>query len=245
MYTQVFYVTVHSEVEMTNHGHGLITIHKPAYDYSDLKRRFELLQSYLARPKKWHPSRAKAFYKRITDLSCFMRDFKWRVSWELNRARKKKGHAWDGRFKSIEVRGEEHMSVVDTYIQLNSVRAGLAEKPSQYPYCTTGRIKAAIDRDVEIEAPEIGLFAPIKERLSRCKAYVAYQDWMAHLIRHPAARGELPPPEVIALNIPSEKWEETRLEIEKRAPVEWQHQIYGEKPKKKKIRRKPKDPPPI
>jgi hypothetical protein len=197
---------------------------------------------FLARSKKWHPGRAKPFYKRITDLSCFMHDLKWRISWEINRANDAKGHVWDGRFRSIEVKGKRQMSVTDTYIQLNPSKAGMVEKPSQYPHCTT-RIKAAMDKDIEIEAPMHEPFASIKDNLSRCKAYVAYQDWMAHLLKNPAARHKRPPPEVIALDIPEENWEETCLEIEKRAPVDWWSQVYGDKPKKKQIRPKPKDPP--
>lgn len=226
VYQDVFYVDIHSDTLMTNHGHGLITVYKPEYDYEDLKRRFLILNANLSRPRKWHPGRAKSFYNRITSLSSFMQAVKWRISWEYNRANGTKGHVWDGPFKSIEVKGDQQKTTVDTYIQQNPVRAKMVEKPSEYPHCTAGRIKAALDQGREVDAPEFGLFEKIKDRISRCKAYVAYQDWVAHLINNPSARQEMAPPEVIALAIPVESWETVRLEIKNRVPVAWGKQTY-------------------
>jgi len=238
IYQEVFYIKIQSDTLMTNHGHGLMTVYKPEYDYEDVKRRFLLLNANLSRPRKWHPGKAKAFFKRITSLSHFMQAVKWRISWEYNRIHGKKGHVWDGPFKSIEVKGDQQKTTVDTYIQQNPVRANMVEKPSEYPYCTAGRIKAGLDQGKQVEAPEIGLFARIKDRISRCKAYVAYQDWMAYLINHPSAKLELAPPEVVALAIPSESWETARIEIQNRIPVAWGKQSYDSPESRKDIRSK-------
>lgn len=159
-----------------------------------------------------------------------LRDIKWRISWLYNRAHGTKGHLWDGRFKSLEVKGEKHKGIVDSYIQQNPVRAKMVDKPSEYPYCTAGRIKAGMDRGEKVKAPSIGVFAAIKDRLSRCKAYVAYHDHIANLIRNPEAKAHRLPAEVVALAIPTEDWQEVVNEIEERGPVQWSNGIYEEKP---------------
>lgn len=50
----------------------------------------------------------------------------------FNRKRKRSGHLFQGRFKSILVEADEYLKHLSRYIHLNPVRAGMVGKPSDY-----------------------------------------------------------------------------------------------------------------
>ena len=64
----------------------------------------------------------------------------------LNKKRRRSGHLFQGRFKSILVQADEYLPHVSRYIHLNPVHAGMVKKPDDYlwsSYCALiGRIKA-------------------------------------------------------------------------------------------------------
>lgn len=47
---------------------------------------------------------------------------------------KRTGTLWEGRFKSCVVNAEEYLLLCQRYIELNPVRAGMVEKPGDYPW---------------------------------------------------------------------------------------------------------------
>lgn len=49
------------------------------------------------------------------------------------------GHVFAGRYKSIRVEEEEYFLIVNRYIQLNPVEAGLVDKPEEYAWSNYGR----------------------------------------------------------------------------------------------------------
>ena len=52
----------------------------------------------------------------------------------INVKRKRSGHLFQGRFKSIVVDRDSYLGELSRYIHLNPVRAGLAQKPEDYPF---------------------------------------------------------------------------------------------------------------
>ncbi len=67
------------------------------------------------------------------NLSEFMKEVKQRTSLYVNKQLKRHGTLWDGRFKSPIVENTaEAILAVSTYIDLNSVRAGITDRPEQY-----------------------------------------------------------------------------------------------------------------
>ena len=52
----------------------------------------------------------------------------------FNIKRKRAGHLFQGRFKAILVEADEYAVELSRYIHLNPVRAGMAEKPGEYPW---------------------------------------------------------------------------------------------------------------
>jgi hypothetical protein len=73
---------------------------------------------------------------RMSDVSEFMKAVKQRFSVWYNRSHKRYGTLWAERFKSVLVEGEGNpLQTMAAYIDLNPVRAGLAEDPKDYRFC--------------------------------------------------------------------------------------------------------------
>ncbi|MEO0443276.1 MAG: transposase [Pseudomonadota bacterium] len=52
----------------------------------------------------------------------------------VNKAYRRTGTLWEGRYKSTLVDSEDYLLTVIRYIELNPVRAGMVEHPSEYPW---------------------------------------------------------------------------------------------------------------
>ena len=51
-----------------------------------------------------------------------------------NKKHDRRGHIFQGRFKSYLIDADEYLSTVSRYIHLNPVRARMVERPGQYPW---------------------------------------------------------------------------------------------------------------
>ncbi len=80
---------------------------------------------------------------RLFDLSSFMKEVKQKFSAWFNLTRGRKGTLWEDRFRSVLVEGAGGYSAdglsgllaVAAYIDLNPVRAGIADDPKDYRWC--------------------------------------------------------------------------------------------------------------
>ena len=73
---------------------------------------------------------------RLFDLSVFMKELKQRMTLAYNYGHGRSGTLWEGRFKCTLVEGGDALRAVAAYIDLNPVRAGLAERPEDYRWCS-------------------------------------------------------------------------------------------------------------
>ncbi|MCP3987251.1 MAG: chemotaxis protein CheW, partial [bacterium] len=73
---------------------------------------------------------------RLFDLSVFMKELKQRMTIAFNYSHDRRGTLWEGRFKCTLVHYGEALRAVAAYIDLNPVRAGIAEKPEDYRWCS-------------------------------------------------------------------------------------------------------------
>jgi hypothetical protein len=71
-------------------------------------------------------------------LSEFIKEIKQGFSRYYNRKHNRKGFFWSDRFKSVIVDEGETLINCLAYIDLNPLRAGLAEKPEAYRWCSLG-----------------------------------------------------------------------------------------------------------
>jgi len=80
--------------------------------------------------------------ERMRDISKFAKDLQQRFTCWFNRSRPKgrRGPLWAGRFKNVILEGNTALWNCLTYVEMNPVRAGLAESPGDYRFCTWGRM---------------------------------------------------------------------------------------------------------
>jgi hypothetical protein len=153
---------------MSNHFHVLVRVPEKARTVSDaeLLRRFKVLYP---KPTKYQTASFKRLetalqegtadaeqiraqlLARMHDLSEFMKTLKQRFSIWYNRNHENRlGTLWMDRFKSVLVQGGGNpLQTMAAYIDLNPVRAGLAEDPKDYRWCgyaeaVAGSIKAQL-----------------------------------------------------------------------------------------------------
>jgi hypothetical protein len=79
---------------------------------------------------------------RMRDISKFIKDLQQRFTCWFNRTRPKgrRGGLWADRFKNIILEGSTALWDCLTYVEMNPVRAGLAESPGDYRFSTWGRM---------------------------------------------------------------------------------------------------------
>jgi REP element-mobilizing transposase RayT len=144
---------------MDNHFHLLIRVpERVEIDDKELLRRLktlyreneykELLVEYHQGEKDKTGAALNAFrnryLRRMYDLSQFMSTLKQRFSIWYNHRNERHGPLWDGRFRSVLVQsssdelGTRALSTMAAYIELNPVRAGLVDDPSDYAWCGYG-----------------------------------------------------------------------------------------------------------
>ena len=137
---------------MSNHFHILAAV-EPVESLSDeeLVRRYRLLYGEEGRYRQLGAGDLAALLAsggplagevragllaRMGDVSEFMKTLKQRFGMWFNRNRGRYGTLWAERFKSLLVEAEEEaLKTVAAYIDLNPVRAGLAEDPGEYRWC--------------------------------------------------------------------------------------------------------------
>ena len=56
----------------------------------------------------------------------------------INRTYRRSGTLWGGRFRSCITQGEDYVLACYRYIELNPVRAGMVDHPSEYPWSSFG-----------------------------------------------------------------------------------------------------------
>jgi len=72
---------------------------------------------------------------RMGDLSRYMKEVKERFTRWYNKRHGRRGTLWMDRFKSVMVENGEALRAMAQYIDLNAVRAGLVDDPSDYRWC--------------------------------------------------------------------------------------------------------------
>ena len=164
---------------------------------------------------------AETYRARLHDLSWFMRVLNESLARQANAEDDCTGRFWEGRFKSQALLDEQALLAAMAYVDLNPVRAGMAETPESSDYTSIqerlGWAPAAIPPElVQEPAPEPLPQAPLMpfDATGRTawavpfafEEYVALVEWTGRLV-HPAKRGCIPdkqPPILVRMGIDGE-----------------------------------------
>lgn len=138
--SQVYFVRVATYSIMTNHFHIILQMIPPTeISDAEIESRFQLYynsgKSDDTVERFYIPQEAEAYRKRWADLSRFIQDLKQRFSRWYNRHNDNKGTIWSSRFKSVMLESSRALLSCMVYVELNSVRAGIVQRPEDYQYC--------------------------------------------------------------------------------------------------------------
>ncbi|MCX8018252.1 MAG: transposase [Rhodocyclaceae bacterium] len=149
----VFAIDVAAYAVMSNHYHIIVRIDRArALAWSDdevLKRWTQLfagpllVQRYLAEATRAQMSAAEiervgiwaaVYRERLADLSWYMRVLNEGIARQANAEDGVKGRFWEGRFKSQALLDEQALLTAMAYVDLNPIRAGMADTPEESAY---------------------------------------------------------------------------------------------------------------
>ena len=167
---------------------------------------------------------------RLQDLSWFMKCLNEPIARQANREDNCTGHFWEARFKSQALRTQEALLTCMAYVDLNPIRAGLAESPEASDYTSIqARLTQPINPTLSpaaIETQGLQGFSPtvsLKPLLHFDEAstaerqtgipfafqdYLELVDWTGRHV-HPNKRGAIArqlPPILTRLNLTPAHW---------------------------------------
>jgi len=122
---------------------------------------------------------AEGVLRRMWDVSFFMKGLKQKFTQWFNGRHRRRGTLWEARFKSVLVEGAmDALAAMAVSIDLNPVRAGLAEDPKDYRWC--GYAEAVAGKSAAVN----GLGIVVRQRVEAVKAVTpkavlaAYRCWL-------------------------------------------------------------------
>lgn len=130
---QALKLTDKEVIERWNMLHVLPALVKKAYEEVKLTEGEEkLVQTTIA---EWR--------ERLYSIESFMKDINWYIAKKSNKEDGVTGHFWDGRYRSQSLADEIGLLSAMVYVDLNPVRAGIADAPEASEYTSVqARIKA-------------------------------------------------------------------------------------------------------
>ncbi len=168
----------------------------------------ELAQGDTARAKRLRD----ALRRRMGDVSEFMRTLKQRYTKWFNHTYETEGTLWAERFGSVLVEDDPSVvALVAAYIDLNAVRAGLAEVPEHYRWCGYAEalggnedLRASLAKCRPGDGGEAGALARYRLLMlgkGSSRKHVSGRVDTAVLERALASGGELPAHELLRLRL--------------------------------------------
>lgn len=134
-YAHIYFCGVAAFQVMGSHFHLVMRFDQPRpVSKKELERRaFALYGKKRARwLEAWSDESWAIFEKRLFNVSEFMRNLEEVFTRWYNPIHGCKGHFWADRFKSTVLGGPQAVLDAILYVELNGVRAGLAERPEAY-----------------------------------------------------------------------------------------------------------------
>ncbi|MCU7922741.1 MAG: transposase [Candidatus Thiodiazotropha sp. (ex Dulcina madagascariensis)] len=146
----IFAIDVCSYAVLSNHFHLVLFIDQASakawetqtvielwhclYKGSLLSQRYLQGESLSSAERQVLDEQVALWRSRLMDISWFMRCLNESIAREANREDGCTGRFWEGRFKSQALLDEKALAACMAYVDLNPVRAGLAQTPEQSEY---------------------------------------------------------------------------------------------------------------
>ncbi len=158
---------------------------------------------------------------RLYNLSWFMKELNYDIACRANQEDDCKGHFWESRFKSQALLDEAALVAAMAYVDLNPIRAGIADKPETSEFTSIrARLKALEQNQPTAEglAVFIGSSAnnTIKGIPFRLIDYLELVDWSGrHYRKGKAAMDEKVPDILDRLSLNQHQWLKACTKLER------------------------------
>jgi len=171
--SKVYFAEVLGFCLMGNHFH-LVARMQTGDDLSDdkIRNRFEL---YYGKDNKkiLMDGQIPSFRSKWASLSEYIKEIKQGFSRYYNRRHKRKGFFWSDRFKSVIIENGDALLNCLAYVDLNPVRAGIAERPEDYRWSSLGYHMQAGNK-VGFLSLDFGFTGKRKSKRQRLQDYRRY-----------------------------------------------------------------------
>jgi len=135
-YAALYLVEILGFCLMGNHFHLLVKMF-PEYKFTDedIKKRY---LGFYGDDRAFVYGQVPSLREKLSNLSEFVREIKVGFARFYNRRHNRRGYFWGDRFKSVIVEKGETLINCLAYIDLNPLRAGLADRPEEYRWNSLG-----------------------------------------------------------------------------------------------------------
>ena len=159
--------------------------------------------------------------ERLWDLSWYMKELNYDIACKANKEDNCTGHFWEGRFKSQALLDEKALAAAMAYVDLNPIRAGIADTPEHSDFTSIQARITALDKQL-VTAPCLCPFVGNESNLKfdgipfRLMDYIELVDWTARQIRpNKASMDERLPPILERLGGNINNWLKVCTQLEK------------------------------
>ena len=214
---ELFAVAVHAYAVMSNHLHLVIELDP---DQTDAWSEREVARRWLSRLANDDPvtdarvealaaqsERIAVLRQRLGSLSWYMRELKEPLARKANREDGVTGHFWEGRFGTQDACDDAAVLAAMVYVDLNPVRAGVAETPKQSLHTSIRRrLNVMSELDSPLPAVAAGI-EPTRLPLT-LRQYLELVDWTGRQL-HPGKSGaiaEKAPPILERVKMSPSQW---------------------------------------
>jgi len=163
----------------------------------------------------------ESWRERLWSLSWFMKELNFEIACQANKEDQCKGHFWESRFKSQALLDEQALAAAMTYVDLNPLRAGIAETPETSDYTSIKARVEALNNQQET-APCLHPFVGNDNNHQRdgipfrLMDYIELVDWTARQYREgKASLSEDTLPILQRLKLNQVNWLETCTQLER------------------------------
>ncbi len=135
-FSSIYFVEVLGLCLMGNHIHIVVRMHVgESFSDDEIKRRFVLCYG---EEKEIEDGQIPFYREKWSSLSAYMKEIKQTFTRYYNKRYGRRGYFWGDRFKSVIVENGATLINCLAYVDLNPVRAGLADRPEDYRWCGLG-----------------------------------------------------------------------------------------------------------
>ena len=221
--SQVFCIKICGYAVMSNHYHLILMVDEDALEQLSENEIFSKWRKICKQGKLTHQD-IEIIKERLTSISWYMKYLNEYIARKANKEDQCKGHFWESRFKCHALLDEEALLSCMAYVDLNPVRAKVAETPEASDFTSVQqRIEIEKNPTKKLKVRELAMVPfqsqdkQINELPIQFEEYLELLDYTGR-VQRAEKKGSIEhslPPILQRLEISSEHWKQVTSEFSK------------------------------